>query len=213
MRSYGDGMRGWGQIGTTALGLLLVLPAGCAREAPAMSPSTCRAAWEDLQQTQGENGSIAPDGTATAARWQEEYDAAGRRSGRPGDPAACRDDLAAARARFAALVDLGSAIQRYDLATRLTQAERDLEHARGLGSFETLPPPLDEAFADLREAAPEVHGALSEVESRAADVDLGDERDVARLASDLRDAATGSPSYDRGRRALEVIGRYELDEE
>ena len=29
----------------------------------------------------------------------------------------------------------------------------------------------------------------------------------------IEDAATGVPSYDEGRKALEVIGRYELHEE
>ena len=210
MRSYRDRMRGWEK---TAAGLVLtgVVLTGCGGETP--SVEQCRAQWVELRQSLGENGSIAPEGTATAERWQMEYDEVTARADGPGGSRTCVRDIETAQERFDRLVDLGSAIQQHDLAVELTRAERDLEHAQELGSFTTLPPPLEQAFADLRSAAPEVHAAVAAAEAGAAEVDLDDGGDVDELVAEIEDAATGVPSYDRGREALEVIGRYELHEE
>ncbi|MDR7361411.1 hypothetical protein [Nocardioides marmoribigeumensis] len=211
-------MTGWTKRGTTAA-LVLLLPlaglASCGEERPALSARECRSAWEDLRQTQSENGSIAPRGTRTAGRWQQEYDVAGSRAkgADPGDLPSCSEDVAAARARFDRLVDLGAAIQRHDLAEQLRRAEADLRHAQGLGSFAVLPPRLATAFDRLRSVAPEVHQAVARAEQPAADVDLDDGGAVHDLAAAIGTAATSLPSYAVGRRALEVIGRYELHEE
>ena len=214
MRTYRARMTGWAKRSAAGLaGLGLVCSAGAACGGEQLTAGQCREAWDDLRQTESENGSIAPQGTVTSARWQEEYDEAARRADDPGDLGSCSDDVAAARTRFARLVDLGSAIQQHDLAAQLRRAEDDLAHAQDLGSFTELPPRLDEAFDRLRSAAPAVHEAVARAEQPAADVDLGDAGDVEDLVAAIEDAATGTPSYDEGRRALEVIGRYELHEE
>ena len=161
MRTYRARMRGWGKCAASVV--LAAWLAGCGGSEP-LSRSACRAAWDDLRQTESENGSIAPEGTATSARWQEEYDEAARRAEDPGDLDSCADDVADARTRFSGLVDLGSAVQQHDLAVELVRAERDLEHAQELGGFAELPPPLADAFDRLRSAAPAVHDAVAAVE-------------------------------------------------
>jgi hypothetical protein len=213
MRSYGALMRGWTKSVVVLLTLVGAALAGCGEERPPLTAQQCRQAWDDLRQTEGENGSIAPDGTATSSRWQQEYDGAARRAKDPGDPGSCADDVAAARRRFSRLVDLGSAIQEHDLAEQLARAERDLAHARELGGFAELPPRLADAFDRLRSAAPAVHEAVATAEAKAAEVDLADGGAVEDLVVEIEEAATGDPSYAEGRRALEVIGRYELHEE
>ena len=210
MRSYGAAMTRCAKYAGAAL--LLGVVASCGQAQP-LSGADCRSAWERLRQTQAENGSIAPEGTATAARWQEEYDAAARHAKRPDDLDTCTQDVADAADRFSALVDLGAAVNRFDLLVQLRQAERDLRHARRTRGYSPLPRPLAEAFLDLRGAAPPVHEAVADAESRATSLDLDDRDAVRRLADDVEGAATRHPSYDKGRRALEVIGRYELDEE
>ena len=216
MRSYGAPMNAWPKRGTTiALVLALSGPAlaGCGEDRPPLSAEECRAAWGNLRQTQGENGPLAPPGTATRSRWHEEQEAATQKEKQPGDLGSCSADVAAAGQRFERLIELAVAIQAYDLAAQLVFAEGDLEHARELGGFAELPPRLDRAFDDLRRAAPQVHEAVAPVEAKAADVDLDDRGDVEDLVAEIEDAATSHPSYAKGRKALDVIGRYELHEE
>jgi hypothetical protein len=207
-------MRGWHNTSPRALPALVlagIALVGCGDGS--LTAAQCRDAWEDLRQTQGENGSLAPDGTATDARWDEEYAAAQQRAAAPGDPGSCRHDVAAAEKRFANLVTLSTAITRHDLSYRLVLAERDLGHAMSTRDYDPLPAPLARAFPRLREAAPAVTAAIAPVEARAADLDLGDDDAVEALAADIEDAATSTPAYDEGRAALEVIGRFELSEE
>ncbi len=207
-------MRGW-RIGLAGVSLAAAaggVLAACAQAEP-LSAADCRRVWDGLRQTQAEDGPIAPQGSATAARWQEEYDVAERRAKRPGNLDTCAQDVVDAGIRFAALVDLGSKVQTYDLAAQLETAERDLRHARDLGGLAVVPPRLERAFRELRAAAPEVSAAVSEVEQGAAELDLEDRGAVRDLAAEIEDAATGVPAYDGARRALEVIGGYELGEE
>ena len=202
-------MRGWEKRAALVLaGMALV---GCGDGS--LSADQCREAWADLRQTQAENGSLAPDGTATDARWDEEYAAAQQRAEDPGDTGSCGDDVAATERRFAHLVTLSTAITRHDLTYRLVLAERDLGHAMRTRDYDPLPVPLARAFPRLREAAPAVTAAIAPVEARAADLDLDDDEAVDALAAAIEDAATSTPAYDEGSAALEVIGRFELSEE
>ncbi len=204
-------MRGWHKT-AAALAVVASGVVGCGED-QSLSADGCAAAWEDLRQTQGENGSLAPEGTATDRRWQEEYAAAQAGEDGGGEPDTCKADVADAEERFSALVDLSTAIRTYDLGDRLKRAEADLRHAEELRDYDPLPRPLVRAFDRLRAAAPEVAAAVAEVEADAADVDLDDRGEVGDLVERIRRAGESSPSYDEGKRALEVIGRYELSEE
>ena len=128
MRSYGAPMRGWRKRSmTAALVMALVGPAlaSCGEDAPPLTARQCRTAWEDLRQTLGENGPLAPRGTATWARWQQEYDSVRVRAeeSRPAELDSCSADVDAAAARFDRLVDLLPATFRADWGMRVHRAK------------------------------------------------------------------------------------------
>jgi len=206
-------MRGWRKSCATAVAGLLLLPAGCADEAPPLSAKGCRAAWENLRQTQGENGSIAPEDSPVTDRWEQEYAVARRQAEHPSDRSACRDDVAAATERFERLVDLSVAVNDVDMGFRLAINERELRHAVRMRSYDPLPPRLARAFRVMRAQAPAVHEAVLEASQDAATVDLDDAGDVEALAKEITDAGRGAPGWEACERADQVIGRYELDEE
>jgi hypothetical protein len=213
MRSYRSPMTGWGKTAATVLVALLLLPVACADQPPPLSARGCRAAWENLRQTQGENGDIAPPGSATSARWQEEYAAARRQERHPDDRATCREDVKAATTRFDRLVQLTAATQEHDMGVQLGWAERDLRHAVSMRDYDPLPHRLAAAFRVLRAEAPAVHEVVVPVEKGAATVDLDDGSAVTALARDITRAATGARGYAACSRALHVIADFQLDEE
>ena len=202
---------------TAVIASLLTLMAACGTETGAGGSSpradrACRAELVEVFQTQGENGSYAPAGSAVRNRWHDEDHALKRLTGSakgedcPGAPKRYRQ-------RFAALDRLMGTATDVDMRDRLHYAEIDLRHAVDTRDYHPLPRRLAAAFRVLRHRAPAAHEAVRVSMDQAGKVDLEDGDAVTAAVRSMKRAAADSADVAACRRALGVISGYELDEE
>jgi hypothetical protein len=183
----------------------------CGEDTNTFTDSSCRQGWADLRQLQGENSNPAPEGTALAHVWDAEYDHTADLE-EAATAADCPEALSAQEVRFDSLIDLAWAANS-DMLVVLQRAEWDLEHAIATRDYDPLPRRLARAFTTLRREAPDAHRAVAAELAALAAVDLEDPDAVEAAINDLQEASDASEAARTCRKALRVIGRYELDEE
>jgi hypothetical protein len=196
-----------------ALGMVVVALTGCGAQSPE-AVAACRQQFADHQQLLGENGNPGREGftPAMTARWDALYARFGR-LGKSATADDCPDRFKALKTEVNELEAVLYKIDDYDVARMIAQAERDLEHAEGIGRSYSTDYVLITLFRTLRERGADAEEALAPLVARVDAAKPGDDADRAEAMVALYNAAAANAAFADFKEALESIGNYELHEE
>ena len=172
----------------------------------------CRAKFDDLHQTQSENGNPGQPGRTLTKDWDARYAEAARlaKKAKIGD---CPKKFNALKDRLGGIETLIYGANPFDMVYALHGAERDLKHAEATRDYNPLPDKLRRAFQDLRQDAPRANAALGTELTAVDSADPTDGTAGKSALAALKKAAGSSAEFAACQRSLRIIGDYELDEE
>lgn len=172
----------------------------------------CAGKFENLRQTMGENGNPGQAGRKLTTDW----DATNARAielstkAKAGD---CPKTFNIIRDRFDGIENLIRGEAGFDMVHALKLAEVDLAHAKSTRTYDPLPEKLRRAFERLRLHAPKSNAELATELDAVDNTDPLDKIASKKALADLEAAAESNDEFDTCRRAVRVIGDYELAEE